>query len=237
VVEEEPDVWAIFEQAFNANISRMSQLSAASRCGSTKCVGFDARALRNPNDPDVAMPARSVDLVITSPPYAGAQKYIRSSSLSIGWLGMASVQEMKSLEASSIGRERFSKQAVSQLVETGIPEADAFIRRIAPKNSMRAAIVSNYLLEMSDVFAELSRILRLNGRIIMVVGNNTICGETFETSTYMKLLAARAGFDTACELVDTIKGRGLMTARNKTSGLITREWVLVFERRQNEPSR
>ncbi|MDX0442496.1 hypothetical protein GOD94_27650 [Sinorhizobium medicae] len=237
VVEDEPDVWAVFEQTFRSNVSRMSQLSPVLLCGPTKCVGTDARALRNPCDPEAALPPRCVDLVITSPPYAGAQKYIRSSSLSIGWLGMASVQQMKSLDAKSIGREHFSKQAASQLIETGIPPADDFIRRIASRNPVRAAIVSNYLLEMNDVFAELGRVLRPNGRIVMVVGNNTICGESFETSTYMKLLAARAGFDVVFELVDTIKGRGLMTARNKTSGLITRELVLVFERRQNEPAR
>lgn len=233
-LEEDPDVWALFEQALRTNSEKISSLGCEHGLGANACVGEDARSLRDPLAPESALPAMSVDLIITSPPYAGAQKYIRSSSLSIGWLGMASVRQMKALDSKSIGRERFSKDSLGDFAETGMPEADAFIRRIAEKNPMRAAVVFNYLVEMSDVFAESKRVLRPGGRMVMIVGNNTICGENFETSAYMKLLAFQSGFEVRVELVDTIKGRGLMTARNKTSAVITREWVLVFERRPDE---
>jgi len=236
-LEDEPDVWGLFEQAFNVNSGRISTLQVADPLGFNACVGDDARSLRDPAVPASELPAACVDLIITSPPYAGAQKYIRSSSLSIGWLGMASVREMKALDTKSIGRERFSKDALGEFFETGMPEADAFIRRVADKNPMRAAVVFNYLVEMNEAFVEAARVLRRGGRLVMIVGNNTICGENFETSEFMKTLALRFGFDVKLELVDTIKGRGLMTARNKTSAVITREWVLVFERRPDESDR
>lgn len=235
--EENPDVWVLFEQAFKVNSGRISTLKLEDPLGSSACVGDDARALRDPAVPEGELPAASVDLIITSPPYAGAQKYIRSSSLSIGWLGMASVRQMKALDTKSIGRERFSKGSLADFAETGMPKADVFIRLVAGKNPMRAAVVFNYLLEMSEVLMEAKRVLRAGGRLVMIVGNNTICGETFETSEYMKLLALRSGFQVKLELVDTIKGRGLMTARNKTSAVIMREWVLVFERRADESDR
>lgn len=233
-LEDEPDVWGLFAQAFKVNYDRISTLQFEDLLGYNACVGDDARCLRAPAVPESKLPAACVDLIITSPPYAGAQKYIRSSSLSIGWLGMASVREMKALDAKSIGRERFSKDSIGEFAETGMPEADAFIRRIADKNPMRAAVVFNYLVEMKDVFVEARRVLRPGGRMVMIVGNNTICGENFATSEYMKALALQVGFDVKLELVDTIRGRGLMTARNKTSAVITREWVLVFERRSDE---
>lgn len=233
-LEDDPDVWALFEQALRVNSSRISSLGLEHGLGANACVGDDARSLRDPLAPQSELPAASVDLIITSPPYAGAQKYIRSSSLSIGWLGMASVRQMKALDSKCIGRERFSKDSLGDFAEIGMPEADAFIGRIAEKNPMRAAVVYNYLVEMNDVFVESKRVLRPGGRMVMIVGNNTICGENFETSEYMKLLALRSGFEVRVELVDTIKGRGLMTARNKTSAVIMREWVLVFERRPDE---
>lgn len=233
-VEDDPDVWELFEQTFKINSGRISTLALEDGLGANACVGDDARCLRDPLVQGGNLPAASVDVIITSPPYAGAQKYIRSSSLSIGWLGMASVRQMKALDSKSIGRERFSKDSLGNFAETGMPKADVFIRRIAEKNPMRGAVVFNYLAEMSEVFAESRRVLRPGGRLVMIVGNNTICGENFETSEYMKLLALQSGFEVQLELVDTIKGRGLMTARNKTSAVITREWVLVFERQPDE---
>ncbi|PDT21303.1 hypothetical protein CO674_23950 [Rhizobium hidalgonense] len=233
-LEDDPNVWDLFDQAFRVNSARISTLELQDPLGENACVGDDARSLRDPSICESELSAASVDLIITSPPYAGAQKYIRSSSLSIGWLGMASVQQMRALDSKSIGRERFSKNMLGDYAEMGMPEADAFIRMIAEKNAMRAAVVFNYLVEMSQVFVESRRVLRPGGRLVMIVGNNTICGENFETSEFMKLLALRSGFEVKLELVDTIKGRGLMTARNKTSAVIMREWVLVFERRPDE---
>ncbi|MBN3129922.1 hypothetical protein H4F63_21280 [Pectobacterium brasiliense] len=44
-------------------------------------------------------------LIITSPPYGSAQKYIRSSSLSLNWLGFTEPENLIKLEDISIGRE------------------------------------------------------------------------------------------------------------------------------------
>jgi hypothetical protein len=39
------------------------------------------------------------------------------------------------------------------------------------------------------------------------------------------------GLSLELELIDDIRSRGLMTKRNKTAGLITREHILVFQKR------
>ena len=43
----------------------------------------------------------------------------------------------------------------------------------------------------------------------------------------------RAGFIVEAELVDEIKSRGLMTKRNRSAGVITTEWVIIFRKVDN----
>src|ERR1700722_14142550 len=96
----------LYEKTVRANLKRLSQLpsiAANSRCNVFK----DARTL--PDDISDVAPD-GVDFVITSPPYVGAQKYIRSSSLSIGWLGLAPDHKLRALERGSIGREHYDKK-------------------------------------------------------------------------------------------------------------------------------
>ncbi|WP_088458758.1 DNA adenine methylase, partial [Acinetobacter soli] len=44
------------------------------------------------------------DLIMTSPPYGSAQKYIRASSLSLNWLKLSTPQEVTTLVNTSIGK-------------------------------------------------------------------------------------------------------------------------------------
>lgn len=78
---ETADVAKIFSQIVKANIKRLVTLKSVSNRGKLKKIHEDARMLES-------VKSRSVDLIITSPPYAGAQKYVRSSSLSLGWLNL-----------------------------------------------------------------------------------------------------------------------------------------------------
>ena len=63
---------------------------------------------------------------------------------------------------------------------------------------------------------------------MLVAANNEICGRKFKTTQYLSRIAEEIGFRTVLQLIDDIRSRGLMTKRNKTASVITREWVLVF---------
>jgi len=172
----------------------------------------------------------SIQLIITSPPYLGAQKYIRASSLSLGWLGLAHVDELRMLDGRSIGREHFRKETLSDLPPTGIAEADRRIRRTAGINPLRAKIACSYLSEMQLVIRQLAALMKPNGYLVLVLGNNHLCGVKFPTERYLRRMAEVEGFTTRLRLVDIIKSRGLMTKRNKTANLISREWILLMQK-------
>lgn len=173
----------------------------------------------------------SVDLVLTSPPYAGAQKYIRASSLSLEWIpAICNGSNLRELESNSIGREYYKKEHYKELRETGVPAADILLKEIYQINPLRAHIASNYLLEMATSLKEAIRVLKPSGHIILIVGNNTVCGKEFQTQDYLRTIAETAGLSTVLRLIDDIQSYGLMTKRNKTASIITREWVLVLKK-------
>jgi tRNA G10 N-methylase Trm11 len=223
------NVWARFSDQFTANVKRIKELAALALIQPQLLIaGSDARRLT----PALggALAPNSVDLVITSPPYAGAQKYIRASSLSLGWLGIAQQGELKPLENTTIGREHLSRSVIDANPMTTVPAANRVIARIRKKNPTRAAICAIYLNETEEVLNQLEIVLKPGGRLVLVIGNNEVCGESFLSSDYLCSMLLSRGFRLEIKMVDEIKSRGLMTKRNRSASIITREWVLVFQK-------
>jgi DNA modification methylase len=223
------DVLAVFEKQLAANRTRMAALVESQITARAKSVGVDARSLKDPDNGN-SLASQSVGLILTSPPYAGAQKYIRASSLNLGWLELAPSSKLRELEERTIGREHFSKSRTVKQKVSGIPEADTLIRKIAKVNPLRATIAATYLVEMRQAFVEMVRVLKPNAHIVLVIGDNTICGHRFASSTYLKLMLEGLGLTTILELRDPIKSRGLLTKRALSAPIISHETIIVFKK-------
>ena len=233
-----PSVWELFEAQFKANVARQRALREMSpKLGTLECAGYDARNLKaagaGSRKGQRPLDADSIDLIITSPPYAGAQKYVRASSLSLGWLGLAAQADLRSLEKKSIGREHLAKSEVGALPDTGLPEANAFVGLISGQNSRRGAIIATYLAEMRVALLEAVRVLRPGGHFVLVIGDNQVCGQEFASSKFLTSILEEYGLVVKVKLLDEIRSRGLITKRHKTSGMITREWVILFAKPGN----
>ncbi len=172
----------------------------------------------------------SIDLIITSPPYIGAQKYIRASSLNLGWLNICQASKLKYYESLSIGREHYHKKDYAVIKKTGIEKADEILVNIEKINPLRACIAASYLVEMKDAFKTIEWALRPGGYLVLIVANNHVCKIEFPTQDYLQEIAKIYGFITKLILVDEIHSRGLMTKRNKSSALINKEWVYLFQK-------
>ncbi len=230
-------VWNLFDAQVTSNVARIRDFSILLGEGRRErkafCVGSDARALLSPKDLSEVrppLPSSSVPLVITSPPYAGAQKYVRATSLSLGWLDLIEIKALKRLEDATIGREHFRKVACQTCPTVGLPDADRVIKRVFRINPLRSVIIATYLTEMKEALVEMTRVLRPGGHIVMVIGNNEVCKRPFKSSDYLRSFCEQLGLITRLRLVDEIRSRGLMTKRNRTASVITREWVLVFQK-------
>jgi DNA modification methylase len=223
-----------FGMIVEANNARMRKFATVAGKTKASVVGNDSRdatqfeklIARSPN----AKAQPLVQLIITSPPYAGAQKYIRSSSLSLGWLNLCSTSNLRAECGNSVGREHYYKDEYAELTTTGISHADWHLKRIHNRYPLRAHIAANYLLEMQQCFTNSIRTLKRGGYFVLVAANNSICGKNFATKDYLKAILEAQGLKLKLELLDDIHSRGLMTKRNKTASVITRESVLLFQK-------
>jgi tRNA G10 N-methylase Trm11 len=210
-----------------ANIERIERANLALRTRKRAVhVGTDARCLSKKN---ALLASNSVPLIITSPPYGSAQKYIRASSLSLNWLGLATPDELARLEAKSIGREH-----VPGIPQTAVSSMSApfltFLEKVSKKNPLRHQITVQYLNDMRLALLEMSRVLSRGGTMVMVVGNNQVCGEILKNDEYCISVLKDQGLELQLHLVDKIKSRGLLTKRNSDAPIIARESVLVFSK-------
>jgi DNA modification methylase len=230
------DVDGIFFSTVEENSRRLMILSKTLPADQREVnLAIDSRDLRittngSSNGLGHTLPSNSVDCVITSPPYVGSQKYTRATSLSLGWLGLCPSSDLRKLEGLSLGREHYPKASYENRLETGIKAAEIALDRVNRINPLRAHIAASYLVEIRDAFREISRVLRRHGHFILVTANNQLCGMEFKVHEYVQILAEELGFTLKLRLVDEIRSRGLMTKRNKTASLITREWILLFQK-------
>jgi site-specific DNA-methyltransferase (cytosine-N4-specific) len=148
-----------------------------------------------------------IDCVLSSPPYATALPYIDTQRLSIALLGLATIQEIRGLDAALVGsrevsiRERRAlEEAIDEnqadlsaevwnlckaLVEAYDSEVDGFRRQNTP------AVVYRYFAGMKQAMTSARKYLRNGGWLAFIVGPNrtTLGGETFVIDT-PALLAA-----------------------------------------------
>ena len=174
--------------------------------------------------------SKSIGIVITSPPYMSAQKYVRTTKFELLWLGIAEESDLYDIDRRTIGSERVHKQEYKDLLCTGFSQIDAIVEDIYRKNPERAYIVAKYYVDMQMVMKHVYRMLRDDGRFILVIGDNKVCSRIVENHVFMPQIAEEIGFNLEMVLVDEIKSRGMITKRHKTGGLMLNEWVIVLRK-------
>jgi hypothetical protein len=116
------NVQNVFFEIVSQNIKRISTLEVLKKTDSeSELICSDAKQLLYEfASRKRSLPDKSIQLIITSPPYVGAQKYIRSVSLNLGWIGMCNADQLKDYKYASIGLEEFHKSEYLSQPITGI---------------------------------------------------------------------------------------------------------------------
>lgn len=195
-----------------------------------RAVGEDARSLVD--EQGALLATGAVDLVITSPPYGSAQKYVRSMSLSLNWLGLVSPQQLVDIEQKTIGREHLPQHvaAAAEPPPKFNRSFETFLGKIAKIHPLRARINRTYLNELRSSLHEISRVVAVEGHAVIVIGNNTVCGHEMATDKFIAECMDEFGMSLELHLSDSIKSRGLLTKRNGGTAAIARESILVFKK-------
>lgn len=210
------------------NAVRVAHLSSSGTEARAHILQADAKHL--PLQTGCSATSASAQLVITSPPYAGSQKYIRASSLSLGWLGLCAPDSLKDLDSYMMGREQFRKEQYEELTLVGDGKSDRILRKIYAVDPVRACVASAYLKELRASLVEIRRILVCDGLAVVILGNSRISGVDFKTTDFARDLAVDLKLKPRLMLTDTIHSRGLMTKRNTTASVINQETIMVLEK-------
>ncbi|MXW32333.1 MAG: site-specific DNA-methyltransferase [Rhodothermaceae bacterium] len=172
-------------------------------------------------------PSASIDLVITSPPYANRYDYTRTYALELAWMGLdqegfsnlrqrmltATVEnhsKIETLRLSYAGTpDRFEQALSAYERQEALQEVLCILRdhvhELGNPNVIR--LLEGYFLEMAIVIAELSRILRPDGYVVMVNDNVQYHGEEVPVDFIFADIAEGVGFE-CVNIWQLAKGKG-----------------------------
>ena len=99
--------------------------------------------------------SKSVDMIITSPPYLNAIDYLRGHKLSLVWMGH-SIANIRNLRSANIG----SEISCHQQPESIISEVMKAMGEIEGLDNRRMGILIRYLKDMNNVIRECARTMK-----------------------------------------------------------------------------
>ena len=175
--------------AFDVFAKRLKTVLASG--GQSASTG-DARILARSAD-DTGLPGESMDLVVTSPPYANnAIDYMRAHKFSLVWLGWK-IEGLTNIRAHCLGHDAKTQRQWHDLPA----QCEGTIQQLSTVDKHKAAALRRYFGEMSSVFAEMHRVLKPGKAAIVVVGSSTLRGIDVETHKGLAAAATSAGFQLA----------------------------------------
>jgi site-specific DNA-methyltransferase (cytosine-N4-specific) len=159
----------------------------------------------------------SIDLVVTSPPYATALPYLDTDRLSLCYLGLLPRPEHRSRDQMMIGNREVTEKlrriywSQFEVERASLPEnVSALIDRINNLNKSTdagfrrrnlPALLSKYFFDMKKVMSSIHKVLKPRSLAFVVVGNNhTIAGGKrvdIWTASLLQEIAKQAGFRVA----------------------------------------
>ena len=131
----------------------------------------------------------TVDLIVTSPPYANAIDYMRAHKFSLVWLGEP-ITALSELRSTYIGTEKTGAHPLQSFGKVSREVLTEIMRR----DEKKARVMSMYLRDMSLVFSEMLRVLNPGRCAVVVVGSSTMRGLDVRTHDCLAEVAASVGW-------------------------------------------
>ncbi len=132
---------------------------------------------------------RTVDAVITSPPYLNAIDYLRGHRLALVWLGRG-LKQLRRIRSNSIGAERAPDDCEVRALFLRIRNAMGNLEQLPNRYRL---MIERYAEDLYRVMSEITRVLRPGGTATLVVGNSCLKGTFIENAAGVSEAAQMVG--------------------------------------------
>jgi excisionase family DNA binding protein len=148
--------------------------------------------------------ARSVDVLVTSPPYLNNYHYVRNTRPQLYWLGLVDGNgDLKRLEEESFGRFWQTVRAAPPVeLSFELPELREVLGSIRERNPEKgtyggrgwANYAATYFNDCDRFFRVTRRVMKPGGWVVVVIGNNIVQGIHVETDRFLAQIGELHGF-------------------------------------------
>jgi hypothetical protein len=180
---------------------------------------------------NIDLPEGYVDLMVTSPPYLDSVDYMYKFMLEYFWLGpLFGVGDRKvfnEMRRGVIGAKNPQKSTSTPLhlpscLDDLISEGDIL--------HSRQLATRRYCLDMANHFASAAKVLKPQGRYVLVVGNSQTKKGVLPIHDALIRLAADAGLAFEKAFAYRIRRHYMKFPRKGRGGIITMDWVVVLRK-------
>jgi hypothetical protein len=133
----------------------------------------------------------SVQLIVTSPPYANAIDYMRAHKFTLVWFG-EDIDGLSTLRSTYIGSEKAGLPSKDDLPASVL----ATVEKLHAVDSRKSHVLAKYFADMRLALGEMVRVLEPGRCCIVVVGPSTMRGQTIKTQELLSDIGNQVGFET-----------------------------------------
>lgn len=208
-----PDPFEIMSKVVERNIAGMVQLFFSTTSDQRESlVTIILKDLTSGTE----IPKKSIDLVVTSPPYGDSSTtvaYGQFSRLSLQWLGFPERQVMQ-MDKSMLG----GSPTPSLEFDFNSPALEEVVRKISKIDELRAREVLSFFVDFQKGASEINRIMKSESKICLVVGNRTVKGIQIPTDVILCEVFKSFGYSHEKTIVRSIPSKR-MPKRNSPSNV------------------
>lgn len=216
-----PDVEPLFRRAFEKALAGLEELSLLRHpSASASVIEGDAA--------EIKLPAHSVDLIVTSPPYLDSVDYMYNFMLEYFWLGpLLGVEDRRTfnrMRRSVTGAKNPSADAcppaLPHSLDDLINERDIIKQRVSATRA--------YCDSMGRHFQSAAKALKPDSYYFLIIGNSQTRKGVLPIHDSLVRLAVDAGFAFEKAFAYRIRRHYMKFPRAGRGGIITMDWVIAL---------
>lgn len=143
------------------------------------------------NAKQLTLPNHSVDLIVTSPPYANnAIDYMRAHKFSLVWFNH-SINDLKQTRKLYLGSETIIPELINPL--SGYTAS--VVNQLKSVSKNKGSALERYYSEMKQVITEMYRVLKSNSACVIVVATSILSGVDVQIDRCFVEIGEEAGFE------------------------------------------